>query len=201
MIPKGPLIFLALAATLYWEWPREMRYPPGILVPAEPRQISVLPAQVAEVAGCKLMAMATYGIQARVLHTKRYWSGWGSDLVPYDVAVGWGPMSDQSVLDQLKISQSNRFFFYRWDNAPPLAPDIILSHAANMHLIAANADIGKSIAALHAGQLVAMAGYLVNVRGPGGFAWNTSLSRTDTGNGACEVFYVTGLSVGAPAAP
>ena len=35
-----------------------------------------------------------------------------------------------------------------------------------------------------------MRGYLVNVGGPDGFSWNTSLRRDDTGNGACEVFYV-----------
>ena len=40
------------------------------------------------------------------------------------------------------------------------------------------------------GEFVAMRGYLVTVGGPDGFYWNTSLRRDDTGNGACEVFYV-----------
>jgi len=31
------------------------------------------------------------------------------------------------------------------------------------------------------------------VRGAGGFAWSTSLSRTDTGDGACERFWVEAL--------
>ena len=39
-----------------------------------------------------------------------------------------------------------------------------------------------------------MTGYLVNATGPGGEAWNSSLRRDDTGNGACEVFYVTDAS-------
>jgi len=38
-----------------------------------------------------------------------------------------------------------------------------------------------------------MRGYLVNVTGPNGFNWNTSLRRDDTGNGACELFYVQAL--------
>ena len=33
-------------------------------------------------------------------------------------------------------------------------------------------------------------GFLVDVRGPGGFAWNTSMTRNDTGDGACEIVWV-----------
>ena len=33
------------------------------------------------------------------------------------------------------------------------------------------------------------------IRGPGGFVWNTSLTRNDSGNGACEIVYVESLSV------
>ena len=42
-------------------------------------------------------------------------------------------------------------------------------------------------------QFVSMRGFLVNVGGPDGFYWNTSLRRDDTGNGACEVFYVESI--------
>ena len=38
-------------------------------------------------------------------------------------------------------------------------------------------------------------GYLVDVAGPGGFAWNTSLTRNDTGDGACEIVWVETLEV------
>jgi hypothetical protein len=31
------------------------------------------------------------------------------------------------------------------------------------------------------------------VCGPAGFAWNNSLSRTDTGDGACDLFWVEAL--------
>jgi hypothetical protein len=46
---------------------------------------------------------------------------------------------------------------------------------------------------LRRGEFVAMRGYLVNVTGPNGFSWNTSLRRDDTGNGACELFYVEAI--------
>ncbi len=40
-----------------------------------------------------------------------------------------------------------------------------------------------------------MSGYLVDVRGPNGFRWNTSLSRNDTGDGACEIMWIESLAV------
>ncbi len=45
------------------------------------------------------------------------------------------------------------------------------------------------------GQIVTIGGFLVDVTGPGGFTWNTSLIRTDTGNGACEIVWVESLDV------
>ena len=43
------------------------------------------------------------------------------------------------------------------------------------------------------GQIATIGGYLVDVRGPNGFAWNTSLTRRDTGDGACEIVWVETL--------
>jgi hypothetical protein len=104
-------------------------------------------------------------------------------------------MSDQAVLDQLDISQSNRFFFYQWSEAPPIPPGEIMRTAANVHVISANRTVAAAVSRLRPGQLVAMRGYLVNVTGPNGFHWNTSLTRDDSGDGACEVFYVQELLV------
>jgi hypothetical protein len=60
-------------------------------------------------------------------------------------------------------------------------------------MIPATTDLEGRLKKLRPGQIVTASGYLVDVRGPGGFAWNTSLSRTDTGNGACELFWVEAL--------
>ncbi len=57
-------------------------------------------------------------------------------------------------------------------------------------MIAANDEVRKVIGNLRVGQIVTMNGYLVNATGPEGRTWNSSLTRQDTGNGACELFYV-----------
>ena len=183
--------FPALAvAGLYGLWPQAaLRHPPGVLVATEPVQQLIPAKPLGDAHGFTLTAVALYSVQARVLRTKRYWAD-GADLVPYDVALGWGPMSDQAVLDQLRIAQSNRFFFYQWRNAPPIPEKEIACHAANNHVIAASSEVAKVIRKLRAGQVVTLRGYLVNATKADGFLWPTSLSRTDTGNGACELFYV-----------
>ena len=48
-------------------------------------------------------------------------------------------MSDQTVLDQLKISQSMRFYWYEYRMPPPIPQDEIMKHSANLHIIPANA--------------------------------------------------------------
>src|SRR5688572_861233 len=135
---RRAFVLVALAALVWWLWPdRGLRHPPGIIAPTTPAQEAIPPKWLGTLKGYRLQALATYAIHARVLHTKRYWAD-GGKLVPYDVALGWGPMSDQSILDRLDISQSNRFFFYRWSDEPPIAPREIMRHAANVHVISAN---------------------------------------------------------------
>ncbi len=186
---------VCMATAIWWLWSgQDLRHPPGITAPTTPAQENIPPKSLGDFRGYQLQAQATFALHARVLHTKHYWVG-GENLVPYDVALGWGRMSDQAVLDRLEIAQSNRFFFYEWSDAPPIPPGEIVRSAANMHIISANGTVAGAVSKLRAGQLVAMRGYLVNVTGPNGFHWNTSMTRDDTGDGACEVFYVQEILV------
>ena len=67
--------------------------------------------------------------------------------------------------------------------------------SANTHVIAADSSVKSVINRIRRGDHVHLKGYLVNIIGMGSggksFSWNSSISRTDSGNGACEVFYVT----------
>ena len=155
----------------------------------DPIQRNHDPVVISKVAGYEVTALAYYHIAARVLHTKRYFSS-HADLVPVDLALGWGPMSDTDVLSKLSISQTNRFYFYEWRNAPPIPKGEMASHSANTHVIAADWHVASFIRSLRPGQLVDLRGRLVAVSNDR-FSWRSSLSRTDTGNGACELFYVT----------
>ena len=164
-----------------------------MLVKKDPLQVMVKEPATIQVGDFTLHPLATYDIEARVLHTKRYYSTPGASLAPYDVAVGWGPMSDQRVIDKLTLSQGNRFYFYEWDSQPPIPLDQIICHSANMHLIPASYRVRIIIAWLRPGDLVRMRGLLVEAASPGMKPWRSSLSRTDSGNGACELMYVESI--------
>jgi hypothetical protein len=187
------LVGAAWIAAYLWN-SRPIHHPPGVLVPMQPAQMDVPAQALPDVAGFHLTGVARYSLRARVLGTKRYWDGPNAKLVPIDVALGWGAMSDESILSALHLSQSNRFFFYEWDSAPPIPAEAIVTQASNNHIIAANADVAHAVKSLRTGQIVQMEGWLVNVTGPGGFRWKTSLRRDDTGNGACELYYVESIA-------
>jgi hypothetical protein len=180
---------LAWAGHAWWS-ARPLRHAPGVLVAGSPVQEDVPPQTILR-GDFRLTAVARYTLRGRVLGKKRYWDKPQNQLVPIDVAVGWDRMSDQAVLDQFsRFSMGNRFFFYEWARQPPLPREEIERSAANNHIIATDAGVARAVRALRRGQLVEMQGWLVEAEGPRGFRWVTSRRRDDTGNGACEVFYV-----------
>jgi hypothetical protein len=112
-----------------------------------------------------------------------------AQIMTTDFMLGWGRMSDESVLSHIEISQSNRFGFWRVQEFPIPQREIETS-AANMHLIAADRTVANQLERVWRGQVVHMRGYLVRADASDGWHWISSLSREDTGAGACEVFLV-----------
>lgn len=163
-------------------------------VPETPLQSSTH-AAVMQRAGYTVEPVADYSVRARVLSIERYRIGREADLSPVDFALGWGPMSDQSIIDKLEISQSNRWYQYRWRDAPPVDPSIIASTSANTHLVPADDAIKDRLLSVHKGAVVRLTGYLINVRHSDGWSWRTSLTRDDTGGGSCELMWVTDVAV------
>ncbi len=186
---KSLLLIAAVAAA--WWWLKPKTYPPGVLIPSDPVQTaSGLPAGPWRKNGFSFRALAQIELEARVLHRKTYHSDPAAKIASNDLAIGWGPMSDQNVLDRLTISQGNRFFFWEYQNIPPIPTDAIISHATNMHLISSDNGTAWRIRWLRAGDLIHLRGLLVQVTAPQMPAWTSSLSRTDTGKGACEIVWV-----------
>lgn len=181
----------------WWHNDREERVPPGVVAAAAPVQANLDTPPRFEVDGYTLFGRARYEIEARILRKAIYRLDDGAALAPVDLGVGWGPMSDTTVVDQLEFSQMGRFFYWRprdWRSFP-LSPAETATHAAQIHAIPASADIDARLRRLRPGQVVHLAGYLVDVRGSDGFVWNTSLRRDDTGDGACEIMWIEAVTV------
>ena len=185
----------ALFAGYHFVTTRSMEWSPGIMAPSDPRQGDLESAEPVSLKGVRLIPRARFTAEVRVLSRSRYWLGPLAKVAPLDIAVGWGPMSDSAVLKFIDISQSGRFYFWHYDNEPPVARDIIETHSANWHLLPATSAIWDKLGALRVGDIVTLDGMLVDVDIPDGGSIRTSLRRDDTGAGACEVILVEGTSL------
>lgn len=103
-------------------------------------------------------------------------------------------MSDSQILSQIQISQSNRFYYWHVDTFP-IPRHAIETHSTNMHMIPANAAIEAQLTASRHGQKIKLEGYLVQANATDGFYWKSSLTREDTGAGACELVYIKTLII------
>ena len=144
--------------------------------------------------GFTLRPLARLGLQARVLRREDYYLGMESDLSPLDLALGWQRMADPAVYKRLDISQGGRWYRYRWGaEGPPLPQGEIVRSSANMHLVPANEAVAAAIDRVKEDQTVRLQGWLVEIRSEDGWMWRSSLTREDSGDGACELIYVCEL--------
>ena len=189
------LAFLAVVGFGAWQYwsDRPVKVAPGVTVAAEPRQNDAASAEFVH-KGYTIAPLQTFDIEARVLGVKSYRTGREADLSPVDLALGWGRMSDSAVLEQVSISQGNRFYFWRVKEFPIPREEIERS-SANMHMIPADSGIERRLDQVREGQRVRIQGWLVEARGSDGWRWRSSLTRNDTGAGACEVIYVRDIAI------
>ena len=193
VVPVLVISFVLYGATRWWK-NESITHGQGIIAPEQPEQEMIRSGEQFSYKDYQITPLATFRIEARVLSAKRYRTGRESELSPVDLALGWGPMSDETVLEEIKIRQSNRFYSWKVKRFP-IPRKEIEQNSANMHLIPSTRDIAKVIKNVRTGNVVAMEGYLVKVNSQDGWRWKSSLTRDDTGNGACEVVWVDEIEI------
>ena len=189
------LLFFVLCGAAGWFYFHESRATwRGMPAAKEPVQTTAnLPAPFKQ-GGYTITPLARYQVTAVVLSRDRYRLDRGADLAPLDLALGWGPMSIASVINELSFSQSGRWYEYHFRGEPPLDPQVMSSHSANTHCIPADDEVRTKLLATKRHELVTLEGYLVEVTGSDGYHWRSSLTRDDTGGGSCEVFWISSMS-------
>lgn len=190
------VVLLALFAMYRLYISRDIDRPPGVLAAADPIQENLDSATIIDRGDFHLRPRAEFSATVRVLHREDYHLGELASLIPTDFAVGWGRMSDSAVLKDVEISQGNRFYYWRTRNWP-IDRGEIESHSANWHIIPGDRAVRKVLDTLRVGSIVKLTGELVDVEGKDG-RMSTSLTRTDTGAGACEILLASSARVVAP---
>lgn len=197
---RHPVVKLLLLGYIGWggyDWfvSRPVDAPEGMLAAGEPQQRDLLDVQTLQFGRWTLTPRAHYELTARVLGNEHYRFDALGPLIPEDLALGWGPMSDSRILRSLDITQGNRFYFWRAAGSLPLSREAVIAHSANTHVIPANAPIARQLSGLRRGQVVSLSGELVDAARDDGLSIKTSRTRTDTGAGACEVMLVRSVAV------
>ena len=189
------LIVCALGAYLTFR-DRPVAQPPGVLVADVPVQAALWdddrPFRHND--EFTVTPLARFELAARVLSREDYTFDTEAALAPVDLALGWQQMSDTAVLEQIEIDQRNRFYYWQVEDFP-IPRKAIETQSANMHLIPGNRTVARQLDAVREGELIRLQGYLVEVIRDDGWRWRSSLSRKDTGAGACEVIFVKRLEV------
>jgi hypothetical protein len=187
------ILLIAWGAYHHWEQ-RAEQHGPGVIAANSPQQQTISHPSSFLLNNYTITPLADFSLQARVLSTQRYQLDRAAQLAPVDLALGWGRMSDETVLSQISISQSGRFYFWRVEQFP-IPREEIQSHSANMHMVPADDTIAQQLKSIRVGQRVNIQGQLIEAKGADGWTWRSSLTRTDTGNGACELVLVKSLTV------
>jgi hypothetical protein len=194
MLKKVILAVLIVTGLGYWLWQRPVSHGPGVMAPDPPRQQRCMGLKIIEHKGVAITPLAHFEMTGRVLHAKRYWFDKEARLSPIDLAMGWGPMSDERVLESISIKQMGRFYFWSTP-ALPIPQVEIIRNSANMHIIPANDAVRCRLRGVKRGHIVHLKGYLVMAKNEAGAIWMSSLTRDDCGDGACEVIWVEEFTI------
>jgi hypothetical protein len=176
------LLLLGCAATAWWRWSPAI---PSLTEGPDQGFCLRLPVTVN---GHSIQPLMTYRLTARVVASRPYQESGYRSVSPVDLGLVWGASADAKRLAKLTFTQGNRFMNWHWPSAEYAIPS---TEIANTHIIPATAEIEARALAIKPGAIIRLRGYLVRVDSE----WTSSLTRRDTGDGACEIIYVTDLDI------
>ena len=195
---KGIIVNTIVLAVVYWLFIYESVtiHKPGIIIPYIPDQTNPSIKQPFKVDQFSYKVLADMKVEAKVLGVEKYRHDAFSEISPIDLALGWQKMSDQAVIDTIDISQSGRFYRWKMNKNAGIAPSEVTISSANFHIIPASEQVKNTLKDVLRGDIVSMTGHLVYVKNEQtGTQYRSSLTRSDSGPGACEVFYVTDMDI------
>ena len=168
------------------------------LAPFPPLQqdIAIADQFMMSIPGYSLTAVSRFSMTSLVLAAREYDDDdRNSDISKMDLAVAWGSMSSADRADDLKVSQRDRFYTWRYARNTGLTRSEVQEQTANLHLIPGSDAVAQVLKGIEKGQVAQFSGFLVNASSDDGWMWKTSMRRDDTGDGACELFFVTSIEI------
>lgn len=143
----------------------------------------------------EITKLATYDITARVLNTNFYNSGTLDKLAHRDLALAWGRTALNKYAKHITFSdflRPDRVMIFKYDSflVDEIGTSELNTTTSNNHIITSTDELKSQLLKIEIGNVVRIKGYLVHVEGNDGSVWGpSSLTRDDTGDGACEIIY------------
>ena len=126
---------------------------------------------------------------------------WKDFLNVKDLCVVWGQNVQSDVFRKLRYSSGSWTCFFQIPDRQ-MGTQFRSDQLSNNHILTDNIDLHRLVMRTAPGDEVRISGMLANYQNQAtGFERETSISRTDTGNGACETIFVTDFSITKKANP
>lgn len=138
-----------------------------------------------------VVSYSNAGSFGNIWHHKR----WKDFINLRDLCVIWGDNVFTGVYQQMKFKNDSWTCWASWQDS---ATGTLFKNAAlsNNHLLSDQALIKKALLSAEPGDHIRLKGFLSEYENKGnGFKRGTSVSRFDTGNGACETIYLTDFEI------
>lgn len=114
---------------------------------------------------------------------------WNDHINVADVCVVWSENTNGSDLNNIKFWNGKFTCNFETSNAGTWTR-FRKNQISNNHLLTDDRHIRKAIKQVRIGDQIRIRGWLVNYSNDTGFSRGTSITRDDTGNGACETIYL-----------
>lgn len=163
-----------------------------------PTQVNLNEIEVLTIEGekgpVKLQLLATYKVSAAVKSIEDYTTDFTSQISPRDFALAWADLNKPKIDRYISYSQEKRWYYFTVKGGSSVNAEYVDLNSANTHIIPATTTVTNIVKDVTVDDYITMEGYLVNAIFING-SWSSSLVRTDTGDGSCEILYVTDITI------
>ncbi len=121
--------------------------------------------------GNQVQPMSSADLMGRVLASKQYPPKGFGEVTHTDLVLGWGPMSDNRVLDHLKITQAERGMDIVPDSAAPITLAAADDSSINLSVYSDYFDNSAALDAIRIGDVVRIVGWQMRARDASGTTW------------------------------
>lgn len=188
------IILFFSGAYLLWD-SRPITYGPGEVVSNSPTISYLLWEQPFNHKNLLITPIRRIEGEMRVLSKNWYLLDDKADIVPYDLVLGWGEMSDEKVISNIKISQRNRN--YRMDMTKhPIPAQRIGEQSTMIHALPSSKMIQDELNKIRKGNIITIKGYIVDVKSiADNWFWKSDYRNESLGGRHSQIVWIEEITV------